>query len=102
MSKVLTTILVTSLASAKIQDLCRKGSDAECARYGENMCCASVSYTFKKDKQDFHACASKIGIEQTNGQIYDEFGFSGAWFCDGANNLLSGLGAGAMAVALLF
>jgi hypothetical protein len=81
---LLALCILFAAVSAKIQDLCRQGSDAECARYGENMCCARIQYTFKSDSQDFHACASKIGIENANGQIYDSFGFSGTWHCAGA------------------
>ena len=32
------------------QDLCTKGSDSECARFGEQMCCAHIEYTFKGDE----------------------------------------------------
>ena len=70
-----------------------KGSDAECIAYGEGMCCASISYSFRGDKQEFHACASRVGIEWVEGKIYDDAGFTGTWFCDQANSLIGGIGA---------
>jgi hypothetical protein len=45
------------------------------------MCCARIQYTFQGDSQDFHACASKPGIEYSRGMIYDNFGFAGTWYC---------------------
>ena len=85
--RLLTTLLLSILASmvyAGSKDLCTPGSDSECARFGTNMCCAKIQYTFKGDSQDFYACASRPGIEYSGGQIYDQFGFSGTWFCAGA------------------
>ena len=29
-----------------VEDLCTAGSDAECARYGKNMCCAHIQYDY--------------------------------------------------------
>jgi hypothetical protein len=52
------------------------------------MCCAHIKYVFKQDSQDFHACASRIGIENSRGQISDSLGFRGTWKCDGANAML--------------
>lgn len=72
-------LAVTVSAGAK--DLCTAGSDSECARFGSNMCCALIDYTFKGDNQKFYACASRPGIEYSNGQIYDKYGFSGTWHC---------------------
>ena len=88
-SNTLAIGLVGSLLSiegvqAGAQDLCTRGSDSECARFGEQMCCAHITYEFKGDKQDFYACASRPGIEYAEGQIYDNYGFSGVWYCDGA------------------
>ena len=74
----------SSFASAGSQDLCTKGSDAECSRFGSNMCCAHIQYTFKQDTQDFYACASRSGIEYSGNTIYDDNGFSGYWYCDQA------------------
>jgi len=68
-------LLMADQVSAGAQDLCTPGSDAECTRFGNNMCCAKINYTFRGDKQDFYACASKPGIEYSSGQIYDQFGF---------------------------
>ena len=85
--RLLSTILFAIFASfvyAGSKDLCTPGSDSECARFGTNMCCARIQYTFKGDAQDFYACASRPGIEYSGGQIYDQFGFSGTWFCAGA------------------
>lgn len=76
---------VLALAQAGNKDLCNPGSDSECIRYGSNMCCAKIQYSFKGDSQDFHACASRPGIEYTGGQIFDNlYGFDGRWYCDGA------------------
>jgi hypothetical protein len=65
------------------------------------MCCASIKYTFKRDRQEFHACASKLGIESSNGEIYDSFGFSGTWFCNSANATMAGMGVTALIVVLI-
>ena len=94
---VIAAVLMT-LVSAGSKDLCTPGSDSECARFGSNMCCAKINYTFKGDQQDFYACASRPGIEYSNGQIYDQFGFSGTWYCAGA---LSGLSISSMAAAIV-
>ena len=64
-----------AVAQATGKDNCEPGSDAVCSRFGNNMCCAHVQYTFQGDFQDFYSCASKPGIEFTNGQIHDQFGF---------------------------
>lgn len=64
------------------------------------MCCAKIEYTFKKDEQKFHACASKVGIENAKGEIYDEFGFSGTWFCNSATTLITGLSTTVIALTL--
>lgn len=42
------TMLIASV-SAGSKDLCTAGSDSECARFGSNMCCALIDYTFKND-----------------------------------------------------
>ena len=68
-------------ASAGAKDLCTQGSDSECARFGSNMCCAYIDYTFRGDQQSFYACASRPGIEYSEGKIYDKYGFSGTWYC---------------------
>ena len=73
-------LALTGVVSA-VDDLCTPGSDAECARYGKSMCCAHIQYDYLGDKQDFYACASKPGIEFTNGMIRDESGFVGSWYC---------------------
>jgi len=41
--------MVIDSANAGAQDLCTPGSDSECARFGEQMCCAHIEYTFKGD-----------------------------------------------------
>ena len=86
-----------ALVSAGSKDLCTPGSDSECARFGANMCCAKINYTFNGDNQDFYACASRPGIEYSNGQIVDQFGFSGNWYCAGA---VSGLAFSTLAAAV--
>ena len=95
--------MVIDSVTAGAQDLCTPGSDSECARFGEQMCCAHIEYTFKGDNQDFHACASKPGIEFTNGMIVDNYGFSGRWYC---NNAISAqttlLAAAAIAAVSMF
>ena len=48
-------------------DMCSKGSDSECSKFGEYMCCAHVVYTIGQDSQDFHACTSRTAIEYSNG-----------------------------------
>ncbi len=83
---LLVTMLIAS-AFAGSKDLCTAGSDSECARFGSNMCCALIDYTFKNDNQKFYACASRPGIEYSNGQIYDKYGFSGTWQCAFAEGL---------------
>ena len=93
---LLLSILV-AVVSAGSKDLCTPGSDSECARFGTNMCCAKINYTFKQDTQDFYACASRPGIEYSGGQIYDQFGFSGTWYCAGA---LQGYALSAAAVMI--
>jgi hypothetical protein len=56
------------------------------------MCCAHIYYEFRSgDKQDFYACASREGIEWTEGRIYDDAGFSGSWYCDEAFSLTRGI-----------
>ena len=70
-------LCLSPTANAGSKDLCVQGSDQECTRYGPGMCCAYINYTFKEDNQQFYACASRAGIEFTNGVIYDNFGFNG-------------------------
>ena len=81
----LATIVAIAFAGSK--DLCTAGSDSECARFGANMCCAFINYTFKGDNQQFYACASRPGIEYSGGNIYDRYGFSGNWYCAFAEGL---------------
>jgi hypothetical protein len=66
-------LLVSAQANSK--NSCEPGSDAACSRFGENMCCAHVDYTFRGDRQTFYSCASLPGIEYSGGIIYDQFGF---------------------------
>ena len=82
---------LVACVSAGSKDLCTAGSDSECARFGANMCCAYIEYTFKNDQQQFYACASRPGIEYSNGQIYDKYGFSGTWQCAYAEGLKVGM-----------
>ena len=81
--------------SAGAKDLCTAGSDSECARFGSNMCCAYIDYTFRGDNQQFYACASRPGIEYSGGNIYDKYGFQGTWKCAYAFN---GIRDGALAL----
>ena len=98
----LVALIAVALAGSK--DLCTKGSDSECARFGSNMCCAYINYTFKGDNQEFYACASRPGIEYSNGQIYDRYGFQGTWHCAFAQAglSLSLVAAAAVATAISF
>ena len=73
--------ILAAMVNAGAKDLCTQGSDSECARFGSNMCCAYINYTFKGDNQEFYACASRPGIEYSQGNIYDKYGFSGTWRC---------------------
>jgi hypothetical protein len=70
MKSFASVVLFATLASAA-DNLCLPGSDAECARYGQNMCCAHIKYDYLGDKQDFYACASRTGINYTKGKIID-------------------------------
>ena len=91
----LSVLAATVMAGSK--DLCTAGSDSECARFGSNMCCAFIDYTFKGDNQKFYACASKPGIEYAGGNIYDKYGFSGTWYCAYASGLqMSAIALGVM------
>jgi hypothetical protein len=97
--KLLALSVITCSTYAAIQDACQKGSDIECQAYGQNMCCANIKYTFRTgNQQDFYACANRIGIEYTEGRIFDDNGFSGYWYCDEALNLSIGLAASAAIV----
>ena len=71
-------------AEAKIENQCTPGNDLECQSYGGNMCCAHITYTFGRENQDFHACASRLGIETAGPNIYDVNGFVGYWYCNQA------------------
>merc|ERR1711997_160757 len=82
LNRVLISItLLIACAFAGSKDLCTAGSDSECARFGSNMCCAYIDYTFQGDQQQFHACASRPGIEYSGSAIYDDYGFKGTWYC---------------------
>ena len=94
----LSGIIVDSAEAS--QDLCTKGSDAECQRFGTNMCCAHIQYEYEGDNQDFYACASRTGIEFNNGKIY-EYGFSGTWYCDYACSLQTAAATVIAAIVLL-
>ena len=96
---ILAIAMLVACVSAGSKDLCTAGSDSECARFGSNMCCASINYTFKGDNQEFYACASRPGIEYSNGQIYDKYGFSGTWFCAFATGHQTSLALAAAASA---
>ena len=64
------------------------------------MCCAHIEYTFKGDSQDFHACASRPGIEYSDGRIIDTYGFSGYWYCNNAISAQTTLLAAATVAAV--
>ena len=49
MFKSFALTLFATAVSAGSKDLCTQGSDSECARFGSNMCCAYINYTFKGD-----------------------------------------------------
>ena len=36
------------------------------------------------DRLDFHGCANRYAIENVDGNIYDNMGFVGSWYCDSA------------------
>ena len=100
---VVSFAILACVALAGSKDLCTKGSDSECARFGSNMCCAYINYTFKGDNQEFYACASRPGIEYSGGQIYDRVGFQGTWHCAGAlEGLATSFIAAAVVLASLF
>ena len=86
-SFLISLLILIACVSAGSKDLCTAGSDSECARFGANMCCAYINYTFKGDKQEFYACASRPGIEFSQGTIYDKYGFAGNWYCAWASGL---------------
>ena len=47
LNRVLISItLLIACVFAGSKDLCTAGSDSECARFGSNMCCAYIDYTF--------------------------------------------------------
>lgn len=46
---LLSIVLLVASVNAGSKDLCTAGSDSECARFGANMCCAYINYTFKGD-----------------------------------------------------
>ena len=96
-----TAMLLAVSVQAGSKDLCTAGSDSECARFGSNMCCAYINYDFKGDNQEFYACASKPGIEYSNGNIYDKYGFSGTWKCAFAYGVQTSAILAAAAIATL-
>ena len=59
--------VIDSVIASSPYDMCSKGSDSECAKFGDNMCCAHIVYTIGQDSQDFHACTSRAAIEYSNG-----------------------------------
>ena len=87
MKSAIIALCTVGLVNAGSKDSCEPGSDSVCARFGTNMCCAHVQYTFRGDSQDFYSCASKPGIEYSQGFIYDSFGFQGTWYCANASYL---------------
>lgn len=42
-----TAAAIIQSSNALVKDTCQKGSDAECARFGPYMCCASINYVFQ-------------------------------------------------------
>ena len=95
--------LLTDSVAAISKNSCTQGSDNACARYGANMCCARIIYSFSGNAQDFHACANRPGIEMADGKIFDQYGFSGRWYCDGAiQNYLSTMAPLAASLLLIF
>lgn len=76
--------IASNQAFTEVDDTCKQGSDFECSRYGSNTCCAHIQYTFKGDRLDFHGCANRYAIENVDGNIYDNMGFVGSWYCDSA------------------
>ena len=84
-----------------VEDTCRKGTDSDCHRFGSDMCCAHVVYSFKGDKQDFYACAMQQSIEAVEGRIYDSSGYTGHWYCAHAVSNFVSYGVFALATASL-
>jgi len=46
---IIGTAAVIQFSNALVKDTCQKGSDAECARFGNSMCCAKIQYVFQQD-----------------------------------------------------
>ena len=101
MNKLLITAALSASTQSKIQDQCKQGTDVQCVPYGLDFCCANIEYSFRGGYQSFHACASRVGIEYSNGYIYDDAGFSGYWFCDNAVHLLTIAATTALTLALV-
>lgn len=83
--------LLIASAHALVKDTCQPGSDTACTVFGIDMCCAHIQYTYQLDTQVFYGCASRNGIEYSNGNILDGFGYSGNWFCANAVSLAAPL-----------
>ena len=80
----LTLFHVIGTSQAGPYDLCTRGSDTECTKFGSNMCCAHIEYVIGRESQDFYACTSKTSIEWSGSTIYDEYGYRGRWMCASA------------------
>ena len=67
-NQLLLTVSSLTLTTALVSNTCQAGSDTMCeVTFGTGMCCASISYTFQSDVQNFYGCASRAGIELVNG-----------------------------------
>lgn len=80
----------------QVRDTCTQGSDEGCHRFGQDMCCAKINVIFKGQQLQYHGCASTSAIESVHGDIYDQSGWSGNWFCDLATHLQLTAGAAAL------
>ena len=81
-------------------DYCMVGSDTLCQKYGSDYCCALIDVTKDGFREQYHACASRTGIEYLRGK-FSGGGYSGTWRCDSAFNALSHKLGSMLTVALV-
>ena len=87
-------LALTSAQALSSMDNCTKGSDAECLRFGSDMCCAEIKYTFEGKRKQFYSCVSLLAIMEDkwftsgSGKITKIYGFEdGTWTCVFASSL---------------